>query len=156
MQIEGGKVETVTGFIFLGSEVTADGDYRYASKRYLLLGRRADKPREHIKKKRHHFANKGPYSQSYVFFFPVIMYGCESWTTKKAEWWRIDAFKLCCWRRLLYCKEIKLVNPTGNQHWIFIGRINAEAEVPVLGPSDAESAHWKTLILGKIAGKRRE
>ena len=108
-------METVTDFIFLGSEVTADGDCSYGSKRYLLLGRRADKPREHIKKKRHQFANKGPYSQSYGFF-PVLVYGCESWTIKKAECSRIDAFKLWCWRRLLDCKEIKVVNPTGNQH----------------------------------------
>ena len=58
-----------------------------------------DKPKQHIKKQRHHFANIGPCSQSYVF--PVVMYGCESWTIKKAECWRIDAFKLWCWRRLL-------------------------------------------------------
>ena len=154
MQIEGGKVETVTDFIFLGSKVTTNGDCSHESKRYLLLGRRADKPRQHIKKQRHHFANKGPYNQS-CSFFPLVMYGCESWTIKKAECWITDAFKLWCWRRVLDCKEIKLVNPTGNQHWIFIGRINAEAEVPILGPSDAESTRWKTRMLGKVEGKRR-
>ena len=53
-----------------------------------------DQPRQHIKKQRHDFANKGPSSQGYVFFFPVVMYGCESWTTKKAEHQRIDAFEL--------------------------------------------------------------
>ena len=58
-----------------------------------------DQPREHIKKQRHYFANKGLSSQSYVF--PVVMYGCESWTEKKAECWRIDGFELRCWRRLL-------------------------------------------------------
>ena len=58
-----------------------------------------DKTRQHIKKQRHHFADKGPYS-SYVFF-PVVMYGCESWTIKKAECWTIGVFKLWCWRRLL-------------------------------------------------------
>ena len=58
-----------------------------------------DQPREHIEKQRHYFANKGPSSQGYVF--PVVMYGCESSTIKKAEWWRIDAFELWCWRRLL-------------------------------------------------------
>ena len=56
---------------------------------------------DRIKKQRHHFANKGPYSQSYVFFFPVVMNGCESWAIKKAEHQRTDAFKLWCWRRLL-------------------------------------------------------
>ena len=58
-----------------------------------------DKPRQHVKKKRHHFANKGPYSQAMVF--PVVMYEYENWTIKKAECQRIDTFKLCCWRRLL-------------------------------------------------------
>ena len=58
-----------------------------------------NQPRQHIKKQRHYFANKGPSSQSY--FFPVVMYGCESWTVKKAERQRIDAFELWCWRRLL-------------------------------------------------------
>ena len=58
-----------------------------------------DKTRQHIKKQRHYFTNKGPFSQSYGF--PVVMYGCESWTIKKAERQRIDAFELWCWRRLL-------------------------------------------------------
>ena len=58
-----------------------------------------DKPREHIKKQRHYFADKDPYSQSYGFL--VVMYGCESWTVKKAECQKIDAFELWCWRRLL-------------------------------------------------------
>ena len=58
-----------------------------------------EKPRQHIKKQRHYIADRGPYSQSYGF--PVIMYGCESWTIKKAECWRIDAFELWCWTRLL-------------------------------------------------------
>ena len=59
-----------------------------------------DKPRQHIKQQRHHFANKDPYCQSYVFF-PVVMYRGESWTINKAECQRIDAFELWCWRRLL-------------------------------------------------------
>ena len=72
--------------------------------------------------------------------FPVAMYGCESWTMKKAEHQRIDSFDLWCWRRLLripFCKEIKPVNPKGNQSWIFIGRSGAEA--PILWPLDAKS-----------------
>ena len=76
--------------------------------------------------------------------FLVVIYECESWTIKKAEHWRIDAFKLWCWRRLLRvpwtAKEIKLVNAKGNQSWIFIGR--TEAEAPILWPPDAKS--WLT------------
>ena len=74
--------------------------------------------------------------------FPVVMYGCESWTIKKAERQRIDAFELWCWRRLLTpldCKEIKPVNLKGNQSSIFIGRTDAEAEVPILWPPDGKS-----------------
>ena len=72
--------------------------------------------------------------------FPVVMYGCESWTIKKAECWRINAFELWCWKRLespLDSKEIKPVNLKGNQPWIFTGRTDAEA--PILWPPDAKS-----------------
>ena len=91
--------------------------------------------------------------------FPVVMYGCESWTIKKAEHWRIDAFEVWCWRRLLRipldCKEIQSVHPKGNQSWIFIGRTDAETETPILWPPDAKSwLIWKTLMLGKIEGRR--
>ena len=75
--------------------------------------------------------------------FPVVMYGCESWTVKKAEHQRIDAFELWCWRRLfespLDCKEIQPVHPKGDQSWAFIGRTDAEAETPVLWPFHAKS-----------------
>ena len=74
--------------------------------------------------------------------FPVVMYGCESWTMKKAECQRIDAFELWCWRRLkspLDSKEIKSVNHKGNQPWIFIGRTDAEADTLILWPSDVKS-----------------
>ena len=74
--------------------------------------------------------------------FPVDMYGCESWTIKKAECQRIDAFELWCWKTLespLDCKEIQPVNPKGNQPWIFIGRTEAEAETPILWPPDMKS-----------------
>ena len=67
--------------------------------------------------------------------FPVVMYGCESWTVKKAEYRRIDTFELWSWKRLenpLDCKEIKPVNPKENQSWIFTGRTDAEAETPIL------------------------
>ena len=75
--------------------------------------------------------------------FPVVMYGCESWTVKKAEHRRIDALELWCWRRLLAspldCKEIQPVHPKGDQSWVFIGRTDAEAETPILWPTHAKS-----------------
>ena len=73
--------------------------------------------------------------------FPVDMYGCESWTVKKAECQRIDAFELCCWRleNPLDCKEIQPVHPKGDQSWLFIGRTDAEAESSILWPLDAKS-----------------
>ena len=74
--------------------------------------------------------------------FPVVMYGCESWTMKKAEHQRIDAFELCCWRRLLSpldCKEIQPVHPKGNQSWVFIGRTDADAETPIIWPPDGKN-----------------
>ena len=76
--------------------------------------------------------------------FPVVMYGCESWTVKKAESRRIDAFELWCWRRPLDCKEIQPVHPKGNQSWVFIGRTDGEAETPVLQPP-----HAKSWLIGK-------
>ena len=75
--------------------------------------------------------------------FLVVMYGCESWTVKKAEHQRIDAFELWCWRRLfdspLDCKEIQPVHPKGDQSWVFIGRTDTEAKIPILWPPDAKS-----------------
>ena len=96
-QIDAITMETVRDFIFLGSKITADGDCSHEITRLLLLERK--QPRQNIKKQRHYFANKGPSSQGYVF--PVVRYGCENWTIKKAEHQRIDAFELWCWRRLL-------------------------------------------------------
>ena len=92
--------------------------------------------------------------------FPVVMNGCESWTIKKAERRRIDAFELWYWRRLLRvpldCKEIQPVNPKGNQSWIFIRRTDAEAETPILWPPDVKNwLIWKDLMLGKIEGRQR-
>ena len=74
--------------------------------------------------------------------FPVVFCGCESWTVKKAERRRIDAFELWCWRRLLSpldCKEIQPVHSKGDQPWLFTGRTDAEAETPILWPPDAKS-----------------
>ena len=74
--------------------------------------------------------------------FPVVMYGCESWTVKKAEHQRIDAFEVWLEKTLvspLDCKEIQPVHPKGNQSWVFIGRTDAEAETPIFWPPDAKS-----------------
>ena len=74
--------------------------------------------------------------------FPVVMYGCESWTIKKAECRRIDAFELWYWRTLeipLGCKEIQPVHPKGDQSWVFIGRTDVEAETPIVWPPDAKN-----------------
>ena len=92
--------------------------------------------------------------------FPVVRYGCESWTIKKAEQWTINVFELWCWRRLLRvpldCKKIKPVNPKGNQPWIFIGRTDAEAEAPIFGHlMKRGDSLEKTQMLGKIEGRRR-
>ena len=75
--------------------------------------------------------------------FPVVMYGCERWTIKKAEHQRIDAFELWCWRRLLRvfldCKEVQPIHPKGDQSWVFIGRTDVEAEIPILWPPDVKN-----------------
>ena len=89
-QLDGETLETVTDFILGGSKITADGDCSHEIKRCLLLGRKANTNLHSILKQRHYFAIKGPSSQRHVF--PVVMYGCESLTIKKAEHWRIDAF----------------------------------------------------------------
>ena len=92
-KIDWEKMETVADFIFLGSKIIVDGDCSHEIKRCFLLGRKAMTNLDSIfKKQRHHFADKGLYSQSYIF--PVVLYVCESWTIKKAEQQRIDAFKL--------------------------------------------------------------
>ena len=75
--------------------------------------------------------------------FPVVLYGCERWTRKKAERQRVDAFELWCWRRHespLDCKEIQPVHPKGDQSWVFIGRTDVEAETLILWPPDAKSS----------------
>ena len=99
-QIDGETKETVTDFIFLGSKITADGDCTHNIKKMLAPWKKSyDQPRQHIKKQKHYFANKVHLVKAMVF--PVVMCGCESWTIKKAECQRIDAFELWCWRRLL-------------------------------------------------------
>ena len=100
MQIEGGKGKVVTDFIFLGSKITVNDDCSYEIKRHLLLGRKVMTNLDSI------FKNRDITLPSKVrlvkaMVFPVVMYGCESWTVKEAEHQRIDSFELWCWRRLL-------------------------------------------------------
>ena len=127
----------------MGSKITADGDCNHEIKRNLLLGRKAMTNRDSILKSRDiTLPTKVCLVKAMVF--PVVMYGCESWTIKKAEQRRIDAFELWCWRRLLRvspldCKEIQPVHPKGDQSWVIIGRTDFEAETPILWPPDAKS-----------------
>ena len=114
-----------------------DGDSSHEIKRRMLLGRKT-MTRQRIKKQRHHFANKGPYGQSYGFSsIPVWMWELDHKEGRQG----IDAFEL--WYYTFESpsdnKEIKPVNPKGNQSWIFIGRTDAEAEIPVLWPPDAKN-----------------
>ena len=99
-QIDGETVETVTDFIFLGSKITADGDCSHDIKRCLLLGRKVMTKLDSILKSRDIILPTKVHLVK-AMVLPVVMYGCESWTIKKAEHGRIDAFELWCWRRLL-------------------------------------------------------
>ena len=99
-QTNGETVETVRDFIFLGSKITADGDRSHKIKRHLLLGRKAMTNQDSILKSRG-ITLPTKVCVVKVMLFPMVMYGCESWTIKKAERQRIDAFQLSCWRRLL-------------------------------------------------------
>ena len=93
-QTDGETMETVTDFIFLGSRITADGDYSHEIKTLAPWKKSYDQPRQHIKKQRHYFTRKVCLVKAMLF--PVVMYGCESWTIKKAECRRTDAFELWC------------------------------------------------------------
>ena len=140
-EIVGETVETVADFIFLGSKITADDDYSHEIKRRLLLGRNVMTNLDSILKSRDIILpTKVRLVKAMVF--PLVMYGCESWTVKKAEHRRIDVFELWCWRRLespLDCKETQPVHPKGDQSWVFFGRTDAEAETPILWPPHAKS-----------------
>ena len=145
-QIDGETMETVTDFIFSVSKITADGDWSHEIKRHLLLRRKAmtNEPRQHIKKQRHYSANKGPSSQSCGFSSShVWMWELdykESWALKNWCLWTVMLEKIL--ESPLVCKEIQLVNLQGNQSWTFIGRNDAEAETPILWPSD--EMNWLT------------
>ena len=141
-QIDGETMETVRDFLFGGSKITADVNCSHEIKR--CLGKKSYvQPKQHIKKQRHYFANKGPTKVSQSYAFPC---GCESWTIKKTEHQRIDAFELWCWRRLL---RVPWTAKRSNQSilkeispWIFIGRVDAQAETRKLWRPDPKN--WLT------------
>ena len=126
-QIDGETMKTVADFLFLGSQITANGDCNHEIKRCLLLGRKVMTNLDSIVKSRDiTLPTKAHVVKAVVF--PVVLYGCESWTIKKGERRRIDAFDLWCWRRFflfvcfwrrllspLDCKEIQSVHPKGDQ-----------------------------------------
>ena len=126
---------------FRGSKITADGDCSHEIKRCLFLGRKVMTNLDSILKSRD-IALPTKVHLVKAMVFPVVMYGCESWTIKKAEHRRIDVFELWCWRTLespLDCKEIQPVHSKGDQPWNFFERNDAKAETPVLWPPHAKS-----------------
>ena len=151
-EIDGETVETVADFIFGGSKITADGDCSHETKTLAPWKKSYDKPRQHIKKQRHHFANKSLSSQSYGFSSShVWMWELdykESWVLKNWYFWTVMLEKTL--ESLLDCNEIQPVNPKGNQSWMFIGRTDTEAETPILWPPDVKNwLIWKDPDAGK-------
>ena len=136
----------------------SDGDCIHEIKKHLLLVRKAMTNLDSILKSRD-ITLQTKFHIAKVIVFPVVMYGCESWTINKAERWRTDALEMMLEKTLespLDCKESQPVHPKGDQSWVFIGRTDAEAETPILWPPDEKN--WlieKTLMLGKIEGRRR-
>ena len=147
-------METVSDFIFGGSKITADGDCSHEIKRCLLLGGKVMTNLDSILKSRDiTLSTKVRLVKAMVF--PVVMYGCESWTVKKAECRRIGAFELWCWRRLLRvpwtARRSNPVHSEGDQPWDFFGGNDAKAETPVLWPP-----HVKNWLIGKDSDAGRD
>ena len=137
--------ETVTDFIFLGSKISADGDWSHEIKRHLLLQRKVMTNLDSILKSRDiTLSTKVRLVKAMVF--PMVMYGCESWTIKKAERWRIDGFWTVVLEKTLEspldCKYIQPVHCKGNQSWLFIERTDAEAETPKRGHLMQRTYSW--------------
>ena len=131
----------MTDFILLSSKITLDSDCSHEIKRRLPLARKYRTNLESILKSRDIILQTKVHRVKAIVF-PVVMYRYESWIIKKAKCWRIETFKLWCWKRLespLDSKEIKPVNPKGNQSWIFIGKTDAEAEAPIPWLPDMKS-----------------
>ena len=152
-------METVTDFIFLGSKVTADGDYSHEIKRFLLLGRKARTNLDSLLKSRDiTLPTKVCLVKAIVF--PVVMYGCKSWTIKKAEGQRIDAFELWCWRKLLrvpWTEErsnqsiLKEIIPEYSLEGLML-KLKLQYFGHLMRRTDSFE---KTLMLGKVEGRRR-
>ena len=151
-------METVTGFIFLGSKISADGNCSHIIKRHLLLEKTVMTNLDSIIKSRDiTLSTKVHLVKTMVF--PVVMYGCESWTIKKAEHQRIDAFELCCWRRLLSPLTarrsnqsiLKEISPEYSLERMML-KLKLQYFVNLMQRTDSLE---KTLMLGKIEGRRR-
>ena len=155
-QIDWETMETVTDFIFLGSKITADGDFSHETKRHSLLGRKVMTKLDSILKSRDiTMPTKVCLVKAKVF--PVVMYGCESWTINKAEHQRIDAFELWCWIRLLQVpwtarrSNLKEINPG----WSLEG-LMLKLKLQYFGHlMQRPDSFEKTLMLGKAEGGRR-
>ena len=154
-QIDG---ETVAEFIFLGSKITADGDCSHEIKRWFLLGRKVITNLESILKSRDITLSTKVHLVK-VMVFPVVMYGCESWTIKKAEHQRIDAFELWCWRELLRVpwtarrsiqSILKEISPENS-----LEGLTLKLKLQYFGHLMQSWLIEKTVILGKIEGRRR-
>ena len=154
-QIDGETMETVRDFIFLGSKITADGDCSHEMKRRLLLGRKAMTNLDSILKSRD-ITLPSKVCLVKAMVFQVVMYGCESWTIKKAERWRTDAFEMWCWRRLL---RVPWTTKRSNQ--FILKEISPEysleglkLKLQYIGPLMWRTDSFeKTLMLGKIEGE---
>ena len=155
-QIDGETMETVTNFIFLGSKITADGDCSHEIKRRLLLGRKALTNID-SKLKSRDIIMPSKICIVKAMFFPLVTYGCESWTIKKAKFWRTDAFELWCWRRLLrvpwtarrYKKSIlKEISPEYSLEGLML-KLKLQHFGRLIHTADSLV---KTLMLGKIEG----
>ena len=158
MAIDGETVETVKDFILGGSKITADGDCSHEVKRHLLLGRKVMTNLDSILKSRDITLPTVCVVKAMVF--PAVMYGCESWTIKKTECWRIDAFELWCWRRLLRLpwtsrrsnqSILKEMSPEYSLEGLMLKQ-KCQYSGHLMGRTDSLE---KTLMLGKIEGRRR-
>ena len=158
-QIDGETMETVIDFIFLGSKITMDSDCCHEIKRHLFLGRKAMKNLDSILKSRDMFLPTKVYIAKAMIFL-VVIYGCESWTIKKAEHRRSDAFKLWCWRRLLRVPWIarksnqsvlKEISPEYSLEGLML-KLKLQYFAHLMQRADSFE---KTLMLGKIEGRRR-
>ena len=159
-EIDGETVETVSDFIFWGSQITADGDFSYEIKRCLLLGRKVMTNLDDSIFKSRDIALPTKVHLVKAMVFPVVMYRCDSWTVKKAEHQRIDDFELWCWRRLL---RVPWTTRRSNQSILKESSPEYSLEVLMLKLKLQYFGHLiqrtdsfeKTLMLGKIEGRRR-